>query len=76
MLARVAFHGQADVNGLLEADDRRFKEELGRVVDLDVWEAAKGVALERLRAARTALAQAEREQQARCPLVLATECGH
>ncbi|KAK9831419.1 hypothetical protein WJX81_003210 [Elliptochloris bilobata] len=65
MLARVAFHGQADVNGLLEADDKRFKEELGRVVDLDVWEAAKAVAVERLRAARTAAAQAEREQQVR-----------
>ena len=47
------------------------------MVDLDVWEAAKGVALERLRAARTALAQAEREQQARCPRVPAkAPCDH
>lgn len=40
--------------GLLEADDRRFKEELGRVVDLDAWESAKAVAAERLREARRA----------------------
>jgi len=26
LLARVAFHGQADISGLLEADDRKFKE--------------------------------------------------
>lgn len=67
LLARAAFHGQTDITGLLEADDRKFKEELGRVVDLDVWEAAKAMALERLKEVRTLTVQLEQEQQVSWP---------
>ena len=35
----------------LQADDKKFKEELGRMIDLEVWDAAKAAASERLRGA-------------------------
>lgn len=44
-----------------QADDRKFKEELGRVIEMDVWDSAKAVAAERLRAARNESAKLEHE---------------
>ncbi len=35
-----------------QADDRKFKEELGRVIEMEVWDSAKAVAADRLRAAK------------------------
>ena len=46
---------------MLQAGDSELKQELGRLVDIDVWEAAKVAAAERLRAARQASLQLERE---------------
>ena len=44
-----------------QADDRKFKEELGRVIEMDVWDSAKAVAAERLKAARTESGKLEHE---------------
>lgn len=44
-----------------QADDRKFKEELGRVIEMDVWDSAKAVAAERLKAARSEGSQLEHE---------------
>ena len=44
ILARTVFHGQHFFDGLLEASDVRFKEELSLVVPLDVWRGAASTA--------------------------------
>ena len=46
---------------LHQAGDSELKQELGRLVDIDVWEAAKAATAERLKAARQASLQLERE---------------
>lgn len=51
LLGRTVFYGQNDVSALLEASDRALKDELGKLVELDVWTAAR----ERSWAAMTAL---------------------
>lgn len=38
----------------LQADDKDFKNELGRVIDLEAWGSAKEAAAEQLKAARDA----------------------
>jgi DNA repair exonuclease SbcCD ATPase subunit len=44
LLGRTVFYGQSEITALLEGNDRGFKEELGKLVDLRVWEGAKAVA--------------------------------
>ena len=44
-----------------QADDRKFKEELGRVIEMDVWDSAKAVAAERLKAAKIESSKLEHE---------------
>ncbi len=44
-----------------QADDRKFKEELGRVIEIDVWDSAKAVAAERLKSARSESSKLEHE---------------
>jgi len=51
LLGRTVFYGQNDVSALLEASDRALKDELGKLVELEVWTAAR----ERSWAAMTAL---------------------
>ncbi|KAK9831282.1 hypothetical protein WJX74_010231 [Apatococcus lobatus] len=70
LLARVAFHGQSDITALLEAGDSELKQELGRLVDIEVWEAAKLAAAERLKAARQASLQLERDLAVRQSMLL------
>ena len=50
---------------LFQADDREFKAELGRIVEMDAWDAAKLVAAEQLRAARHRALQLEQELSVR-----------
>lgn len=45
----------------MQAGDSELKQELGRLVDIDVWEAAKLAAAEKLKTARQASLQLERE---------------
>ena len=45
----------------MQAGDSELKQELGRLVDIDVWESAKLAAAERLKAARQSSLQLERE---------------
>lgn len=52
-----------------QADDRRFKEELGRVVEMDLWDAAKAAAGERLRGARAEAARLGSEADVRAELL-------
>lgn len=44
LLARTTFHGQHSINGLLEATDSQWKEELALVVPLDVWKESSSAA--------------------------------
>ena len=44
-----------------QADDRKFKEELGRVIEIDVWDSAKAVAAERLKSAKIESSKLEHE---------------
>ncbi|KAL2632582.1 hypothetical protein R1flu_004061 [Riccia fluitans] len=53
VLQRVAFHGQYGIGGLLEASDKDFKEELSKVVAMDLWVAAKKQSLQDLRSKQT-----------------------
>ena len=53
----------------IQADDRRFKEELGRVVEMDLWDAAKGIAAERLRGARVEAARLGSEAEVRAEVL-------
>ncbi|KAL7465286.1 hypothetical protein ACHAXS_005613, partial [Conticribra weissflogii] len=39
-LARVIFHGQHALDGLLETTDAKFKEELSHLLSLDIWQQA------------------------------------
>ena len=45
----------------MQADDKEFKQELGRVVEMDSWDNAKAAAAEQLRAAKQRAAQLEQE---------------
>ncbi|BBN06555.1 hypothetical protein MPTK1_3g22150 [Marchantia polymorpha subsp. ruderalis] len=53
MLQRIAFHGQYGIGGLLEASDKDFKDELSRVIAMDLWVAAKKKSLQELRNKQT-----------------------
>ena len=44
-----------------QADDRKFKEELGRVIEMEVWDSAKAVAADQLRTAKVDSSKLERE---------------
>ena len=50
---------------MFQADDKEFKAELGRIVEMDAWDAAKLVAAEQLRAARHRALQLEQELSVR-----------
>ncbi|KAL4857804.1 hypothetical protein ACK3TF_002216 [Chlorella vulgaris] len=70
LLGRVVFYGQSDITALLEASDRAFKQELAKLVDLEVWTQAKGASRVQLSTRRDAFRDAsttlrERQQQAR-----------
>lgn len=56
LLGRAVFYGQSDIVALMEANDRAFKDELGKLVDLQVWAAAKEASGKRASAARGAAA--------------------
>jgi hypothetical protein len=49
----------------LQADDKDFKSELGRIVEMDVWDNTKEEAAELLRIARQRLTKVAQEQQLR-----------
>lgn len=44
VLSRSSFHGQHNINGLLEATDVKFKEELAYIVPLELWQRAAATA--------------------------------
>jgi DNA repair exonuclease SbcCD ATPase subunit len=47
LLSRVVFHGQHGLNGMLEATDAEFKEQLALVVPLAVWQSASSITRKR-----------------------------
>ncbi|GAB4817224.1 hypothetical protein N2152v2_004270 [Parachlorella kessleri] len=59
LLGRTVFYGQSDVTGLLESNDRAFKEELGKLVDLTVWAQAKEESRQQLATRRAQLSSCE-----------------
>lgn len=64
-----------------QADDRKFKDELGRVVEMDIWDSAKAAAAERLKSARQQLTRLESELTVREELLAklqgqASGCRH
>ncbi|KAL6777868.1 hypothetical protein ACKKBG_A16000 [Auxenochlorella protothecoides x Auxenochlorella symbiontica] len=61
LLGKTVFYGQSEVNALLEAGDRAFKEELGKLVDLSIWEEARAVANKELADRKAALAAVSTE---------------
>ncbi|KAK9830414.1 hypothetical protein WJX72_011641 [[Myrmecia] bisecta] len=65
LLTRVVFHGQADATSLLEANDRDFKQELGKIVEMEVWDAAKDGSAALVKAARAAKLGVDREADIR-----------
>ncbi|KAL3150757.1 hypothetical protein ABBQ32_000532 [Trebouxia sp. C0010 RCD-2024] len=65
LLVRAVFHGQADVTGLLEAGDDKFKAELGWVVNLEMWDAAKQLASQKLKGFSSELASVTSQEQLR-----------
>ncbi|KAL3137671.1 hypothetical protein ABBQ38_004946 [Trebouxia sp. C0009 RCD-2024] len=65
LLVRAVFHGQADVTGLLEAGDDKFKAELGWVVNLEMWDAAKQLAAQKLKGFSSELASVTSQEQLR-----------
>lgn len=62
LLVRCLYHA-------VQADDRKFKEELGRVIEMDIWDAAKAVTTERLKGARQQLSGQEAESRVRQELL-------
>lgn len=52
ILSRSIFHGQHDVNDLLEATDAKLKDELSLVVPVDLWQSASAVARAKTRDAK------------------------
>ena len=53
----------------VQADDKKFKEELGRVIEMDIWDAAKAVTTERLKGTRQQLGDLEAESRVRQELL-------
>ena len=53
LLGRAAFYGQSEITALLESSDRAFKEELGKIVDLEVWGEAKEASKKALAGAKS-----------------------
>lgn len=49
LLAKIVFHGQHTVEKLLGSRDKEFKDELGRLVALGLWESAKDYTFSQLR---------------------------
>ena len=41
LLGRTSFYGQSEITALLESTDKTFKEELGKIVDVNIWSEAK-----------------------------------
>eukprot|EP00891_Asterochloris_glomerata_P004273 jgi/Astpho2/4273/Aster-x0198 len=65
MLMRAVFHGQADITALLESNDERFKAELGKVIEMEVWEQAKAESSKQLKATTSQKAATQTEQAVR-----------
>ena len=61
LLARVAFYGQSEITALLESSDRVFKEELGKIVDLDIWADAKEASRKALAGIKAASGEVSKE---------------
>ena len=53
----------------MQADDRKFKDELGRVIEMDIWDAAKAVAAERLKGTKRQLTELDSEARVRQELL-------
>lgn len=63
LFGRTSFYGQSEISMLLECTDTAFKSELGKIVDVDTWNAAKVESSKRLNACRAALAAAKQEEE-------------
>lgn len=57
ILARVMFQGQHALNGLLEATDAQWKDELALVVPLDIWKEGSSIARKKSRSLKNDAAQ-------------------
>eukprot|EP00980_Cylindrotheca_fusiformis_P009810 scaffold2157_cov111-Cylindrotheca_fusiformis.AAC.4 len=53
ILSRTVFHGQHDMNDLLESTDAKFKEDLSLLVPLELWQRASSLARKKSRDAKT-----------------------
>ncbi len=61
LLGRAAFYGQSEITALLESSDRSFKEELGKIVDLDIWADAKEASRKTLAKVKTTTSEVIKE---------------
>jgi DNA repair exonuclease SbcCD ATPase subunit len=61
LLGRAAFYGQSEITALLESSDRSFKEELGKIVDLDIWADAKEASRKALAKIKTTSSEVSKE---------------
>ena len=57
VLSRTVFHGQHLVNGLLEATDSKFKDDLAFIVPVDLWQRATSLARAKARDAAKAVTE-------------------
>eukprot|EP00873_Tetraselmis_striata_P041002 jgi/Tetstr1/461266/TSEL_006393.t1 len=64
LLMRTAFFNQNAAALLLDAGDKEFKAELAKVVDLDIWEAAKERAADMLKGRKQSMANVEGQRNA------------
>eukprot|EP00236_Picocystis_salinarum_P001690 CAMPEP_0183827234 /NCGR_PEP_ID=MMETSP0807_2-20130328/2138_1 /TAXON_ID=88271 /ORGANISM="Picocystis salinarum, Strain CCMP1897" /LENGTH=1066 /DNA_ID=CAMNT_0026072391 /DNA_START=63 /DNA_END=3263 /DNA_ORIENTATION=- len=55
LLTKIVFHGQHTVEKLLGSRDKEFKDELGQLVALDLWEAAKNYTSNQVRLCKVAI---------------------
>lgn len=55
LLTKIVFHGQHTVEKLLGSRDKEFKDELGQLVALDLWEAAKDHTSNQVRLCKVAI---------------------
>lgn len=63
LLARAAFYGQSEITALLESSDRAFKEELGKIVDLDIWADAKEASRKALASLKATSSEVSKERE-------------
>lgn len=62
LLGRTSFYGQSEVSSLVESNDTAFKQELGKIVDLETWTLAKTTSAEKLKSCKQAIEKLQIEE--------------